>query len=1413
MAVALLGGGLAEGSMSGPGGASHDGQSTTEPVKLDNGNLFLPVTDMRIPGRGLGLELTRTYNSQVITPFPHNWDTGLGTWVVENGEASGEGGQNWHPGRGWGDFQLSVRMKTLAQDPEGVSPDLEFYVGWIHFRFKDYENQYQLLLKTTGVLELVKYYVEDGVQERYFWRSQTSLKPSNWNAFTIRMAGSRITVKVNGVLLLNVTDPEPLPPGRIGLEAHRSHVHWDDFTLTDLSTGDSHTHTFNDIPNQEGMFGYGWTSNLEMRVMEDLAHGEETMLVREDGREDHFMRNPDGTYTPPYGIHDQLSRTSGGFTLRRKDGLTRSFDTAGRLTSIRDRNGNALTLTRNSQGRITAVTDPTGRKLTFAYGTNGKVSAVSDPAGRRWTYAYDAARHLTQVTDPLGLTERYAYDPLTHNLTSFTDKAGAVFKYAYTIDDRVKTQTDPVGKTTTFKWEVPFAGLGGTATTRVTNSLGQIWSYRFKLEDETRPDVHDQIHVITDPYGNTEGFAWDTDKNRIGKTDESGRSVFWEYDGRGNPTKIIQFVPPAGSGLSSVSILRYEPTFNQLTALYDPNEHETHFEYDENGNLTNLWRPLNYVDRVQSTFTYNSAGQLLTPTDPLGRAWSFAYDAHGNRTSATDPLGNVTSAAYDILSRPTSVTDPNGQTTRFTWDAGDRLTKVADPLGGETRYTHDGNGNILSVTDPENHKTTLVYDRMGNLTKVTAALGNATLYVWDTADFMHLGASRLTRMTDPKGQVTRYGYDARGRLTQVIDPLGSVTRYEYDQTTHVTSITDANGRVTRFAYDDLERLTQVTDPLGNITRYGYDRLGHLKERTDAEGRKTAYTYDEMDRLKQITYPDGSTVAFAYDKTANRTQMTDSTGITSYTYDALNRPVRIISPVSSQPLTYSYDRVGNQATISSPAGQTAYTYDPLNRLVRLADPVEGVYDFTYDRASRRTQLRYPNALSVTYTYDVADRLTRMKTLNSSLSTLLDLTYTYDKTSNILRVVRGPTGTSGAGATSFTYDALNQLTKATYPGGASDLYTYDKVGNRLTANGVSSTYDAANRLQTTGSVTYGYDKVGNRTSRQSPSSGTVTYAYDGAYRLTSVSSTQPALAQTAVYDGDGNRVTKTVNGVTTRYLNDGLDLLAELDATGASIGVSYVHGPSIDELLATRNHATGQILYHLPDHLGSTAALTNSAGQIQASFTYAAFGATRTKTGPADTRFRFTGRELDAESGLYHYRARAYDPAAGRFLQPDPWPRTPADPRVTGLGYYARLVSVAHPLPGAVPGFLPAGLPAATIGMQGGFLQNPLGLNLYPYVLNNPLRYTDPLGLERGKNTMLQNAAIGLGRVAGLGIGRAAYGALGRVIGGIIGGILGGPSGATLGQFFGGKLGTTYGGPIGSGQGAEIAGKLVGGNAHE
>lgn len=94
------------------------------------------------------------------------------------------------------------------------------------------------------------------------------------------------------------------------------------------------------------------------------------------------------------------------------------------------------------------------------------------------------------------------------------------------------------------------------------------------------------------------------------------------------------------------------------------------------------------------------------------------------------------------------------------------------------------------------------------------------------------------------------------------------------------------------------------------------------------------------------------------------------------------------------------------------------------------------------------------------------------------------------------------------------------------------------------------------------------------------------------------------------------------------------------------------------------------YYHYDGLGSVTNVTNSSGLPQWSYTYDAFGNSRsaTKVNPLapDTPMRFTGEYLDP-TGLYHLRARQYDPELGRFTATDPWPAGISDPYVSTYAY--------------------------------------------------------------------------------------------------------------------------------------------------
>jgi RHS repeat-associated protein len=166
----------------------------------------------------------------------------------------------------------------------------------------------------------------------------------------------------------------------------------------------------------------------------------------------------------------------------------------------------------------------------------------------------------------------------------------------------------------------------------------------------------------------------------------------------------------------------------------------------------------------------------------------------------------------------------------------------------------------------------------------------------------------------------------------------------------------------------------------------------------------------------------------------------------------------------------------------------------------------------------------------------------------------------------------------------------------------------------------------------------------------------------------------------YDAMGRRVSKIVNSVTTNYLYDGLNLIAELDGDNSNAVIAWYVYAGLDRPLARVDASDGSVLYYHQDLLGSVIALTNSSGVVVTQYNYSPFGHTEVIGTDIDQPFRFTGREWDPETGLYYYRARYYSPDMRRFISEDP------------------------------------------IRFAGG------DVNWYAYVGNNPVNFTDPLGLS-------------------------------------------------------------------------------------
>jgi RHS repeat-associated protein len=301
----------------------------------------------------------------------------------------------------------------------------------------------------------------------------------------------------------------------------------------------------------------------------------------------------------------------------------------------------------------------------------------------------------------------------------------------------------------------------------------------------------------------------------------------------------------------------------------------------------------------------------------------------------------------------------------------------------------------------------------------------------------------------------------------------------------------------------------------------------------------------------------------------------------------------------------------------------------------------------------------------YSYDDQGRLTELANVHPTAGNLATYAYGYDwnhATSAYDRLGQRVTMTAtvpaqslSAAATEYSYDAAYQLTRTEYPAappfnGEAHMWTYDAIGNRMTSavNGTTTTsytYQKIGtnpnnwqRLLSAGSTSYTYDGNGNTSAE-----GTNSYAWDAENRLTSISG---AVNATYTYDYQGRRTSKTVGGVTTTYLYDGLNLIAETTSTTTH----SVFGPGIDEPLAVAN--AGAIAYLTTDGLGSVTIVNDAAGSVKNSYIYDAWGVSLSSSELVPQPFRYTARESGEVPAHYFYRARFYDAPVGRFLSEDP-----------------------------------------------------------------------------------------------------------------------------------------------------------------
>lgn len=847
----------------------------------------------------------------------------------------------------------------------------------------------------------------------------------------------------------------------------------------------------------------------------------------------------------------------------------------------------------------------------------------------------------------------------------------------------------------------------------------------------------------------------------------------------GNKTKEERLISGVQYATTSYT---YMAEIGLMDSLTDPNGNKTLYWYDNYVLYpTSITDPLGYVTLYSYDF---SAGQPTSVTDPNGGIVQKTYDGldrvvKEEQSSAGDPATLVTTKtlAYDDVQFPRSIhesqwLDASTSQERFTYYDG-----LGRPV--QQRVELDDAGQF-SVTDQYYNELGLVnqvslaYASLG--TSYTTPADNILLYESYLYDPLQRETERRNAVgttqtsydnwkktvVDPNGHIKEYQEDAYQRLIGVNEYLAGAsysTTYSYDANNNLTKLTDANGNNRKFTYDLLNRqltaqdLHSPMDTQFSTWHYQYDAVGNKKSITDGNGTTSTYRYDALNRIISENDPTtpGIDIAYAYDSCQYGIGRLCSANVqdtvkTEYAYTPLGDQASEQRTVDDTlyVTSFAYDRQHHLSEMTYPDGGTAqYQSNSAGKIstVLFAD-IDGTTtpiaaDITYAPSSKPIALTLGNGAMMNWEYH-AEQLYRLARKHTTIAgeTVQDFSYQYDANGNIVSI-DDQSSAYHPMQLLYTYDNLDRLVSA--QGESADpalayieAYTYDAIGN-ITETSANEAYQYQSRragnyanpqaVTKVGSTVYAYDKNGNLTSK-----GRWTHTWNFKNQLTG--STNGQVSMNYGYDHTGARVLKAdLDGpIITTTINPYYDVEDHLVRRHIRLDDLSLGG------IATSTHDTDvnttQLIYHTTDHLGGTHIELNETGSVEEYVLYKPYGSTlaQEQTGDYDNPYKFTGKPLDHETGLYYFNARYYDPLIGRFVSQDPMIAKTMEggKESTQSSWNDHLIKPLTDWRSVV--LLDQETNKKNIAMY----NNPQRLNSYSYALNSPLNYIDPRGLEATKS---------------------------------------------------------------------------------
>jgi RHS repeat-associated protein len=741
----------------------------------------------------------------------------------------------------------------------------------------------------------------------------------------------------------------------------------------------------------------------------------------------------------------------------------------------------------------------------------------------------------------------------------------------------------------------------------------------------------------------------------------------------------------------------------------DPRGFVTNFTYDAVGRLTKDADPAPDTGYLTYQRTDTATGWLVDETTKLNRVKSYLVEQLPNgdrKREITQPSGVKVSVVYSADGTQT-VTMPDGTIVTQALSPDPRFGMLS-PIVSTTRRTPSGLTRVESssrtavLSDPLDllSLTSHTEQRVLNGRVYTNFFDASTRSFTTTSPSLrqavatlnanaHLESSRVADFLP-----TQLAYDAQGRLTSSQEGT-RLTTLAYDSSSgYLKTLTDALLQASEFVTDGNGRTTQVTYPDQSVLAIGLDPNGNVTSITPPGSAAHAFAYTPVNLLQSYTPPVVSstgtlstTYVYDADRGLSSTTTPDSL-VAQRVYDAAGRLEAVALPTGN--ITYTYSpTTGKVSSIGGPYGETlSFGYDgELTTSNAWSGPIAGSVNWTYDSDFRVSGEQVNSLTSTPFGYDNDSLLTSVGSLvisrdptnglvvGTAISTVND-SYTYDmhgalatyaarvnttelygqsitardalnRIENVTETVQGTATTFG-----YSYDSRGRLTDVIKDGTNVSHYDYDANGNRIAgpSSAVTATYDAQDRLLTSGGRTYSYGANGELNTKVETGQ-TTTYTYDVVGNLTAVVLPGP-LAIQYIADGSGRRVGKARNGTLMQgfLYSDQLRIAAELDATNGVVSTfSYGTKGNAPDFM----QKGGAAYRFFTDHLGSVRLVVNvSTGAVAQRIDYDEFGVVTADSNPGFQPFGFAGGLYDVDTQLVRFGARDYDPSVGRWVSKDP-----------------------------------------------------------------------------------------------------------------------------------------------------------------